>query len=397
MSERASHRKIKAVVGFAFGIILGIVLYMILDFALEYHWKHALIITSIATLFMALSLALTVRARCVAALMLPTLCTSKGRGAIYAIIIGLLLSGPIQNIYSNSEETSNSMSCSAEMAVNTSREIQQASQEVLNNYVRALARSVDKLHEATQTVSEVFRPIDQGVDVLQQLLSEAGETLRYAVTTCDDVLGSAYDFCNESLQKAYIDCKRALGGKVSKRSITFRRVCGSFSTEATRNIRVYVVHSRQKRQGISGACEILNVAEACKLLKLDVVCGFPGELNNFIENNLVNILMQLQRLHDMFVVDINFDVYWENRQRLNGSVKAVQEAVRQELRQSHDIIKQIFSVSDKILALSLVWLAIRSYNYYWKFCTKDKFDNFYITSAFKKMERTSKIGSENNP
>lgn len=59
MSERASHRKIKAVVGFAFGIILGIVLYMILDFALEYHWKHALIITSIATLFMALSLALT--------------------------------------------------------------------------------------------------------------------------------------------------------------------------------------------------------------------------------------------------------------------------------------------------------------------------------------------------
>lgn len=57
------------------------------------------------------------------------------------------------------------------MAVNTSREIQQASQEVLNNYVRALARSVDKLHEATQTVSEVFRPIDQGVDVLQQLLS----------------------------------------------------------------------------------------------------------------------------------------------------------------------------------------------------------------------------------
>lgn len=58
----------------------------------------------------------TVRARCVAALMLPTLCTSKGRGAIYAIIIGLLLSGPIQNIYSNSEETSNSMSCSAEVS-----------------------------------------------------------------------------------------------------------------------------------------------------------------------------------------------------------------------------------------------------------------------------------------
>lgn len=140
----------------------------------------------------------------------------------------------------------------------------------------------------------------------------------------------------------------------------------------------------------AGACEILNVAEACKLLKLDVVCGFPGELNNFIENNLVNILMQLQRLHDMFVVDINFDVYWENRQRLNGSVKAVQEAVRQELRQSHDIIKQIFSVSDKILALSLVWLAIRSYNYYWKFCTKDKFDNFYITSAFKKMDEHRK-------
>lgn len=59
MSERASHRKVKAVVGFLVGIILGIVLYMVLDFGLEYHWKHALIITSVATLFMALCLALT--------------------------------------------------------------------------------------------------------------------------------------------------------------------------------------------------------------------------------------------------------------------------------------------------------------------------------------------------
>lgn len=58
----------------------------------------------------------TVRARCVAMLMLPTLCTSKGRAALYAIIIGVLLSGPIQNIYMNAEETSNAMSCSAEVS-----------------------------------------------------------------------------------------------------------------------------------------------------------------------------------------------------------------------------------------------------------------------------------------
>ncbi|KAJ8042716.1 DC-STAMP domain-containing protein 2 [Holothuria leucospilota] len=356
MSERSSHRKIKALVGFVFGIILGICLYMVLDFALEYEWKAALIITSVASLFMAVSLALTVRARCVAALMFPTLCTSKGRAAIYAIIIGLLLAGPIQNIYINAEVTSQSMSCSAEMAVNHSRALQQASQEVLDSYVRALVNSVVKLQEAVSTVNEIFQPIDEGINLIQGGLQNVADVLQDAATICDEIIGSAYKDCRDTLSMAYEDCKQALTGTPK----------------------------------ISQVCEVLNAAEACELLNLGGVCQFPSTIDTFIDNTIGNMLDSIENLRQMLVVDVDFSTYWDNRQKLNGSIKAIQKAVKEDLQSTHDIIMKIFSVSDKILALSLLWLAIRSYGYYWKFCTKDKFDNFYITPAFKKMDEHRK-------
>ena len=50
-----------------------------------------------------------------ALLMVPTLCTQRGRAAFLAIVVALLLSGPINNIFINANEVSNSMSCSAEV------------------------------------------------------------------------------------------------------------------------------------------------------------------------------------------------------------------------------------------------------------------------------------------
>lgn len=53
------------------------------------------------------------------------------------------------------------------MAVNHSRALQQASQEVLDSYVRALVNSVVKLQEAVSTVNEIFQPIDEGINAIQ--------------------------------------------------------------------------------------------------------------------------------------------------------------------------------------------------------------------------------------
>ena len=50
-----------------------------------------------------------------ALLMLPTLGTQRGRAAILTIVVALLLKGPVNNIFLNATEVSNSMSCSAEV------------------------------------------------------------------------------------------------------------------------------------------------------------------------------------------------------------------------------------------------------------------------------------------
>lgn len=61
-----------------------------------------------------------VHCRCVGALLLPSVCTTRGRIAFLVIITGFLLDGPVTNVYTNMAEVSRSMSCSAEQSYNQS-------------------------------------------------------------------------------------------------------------------------------------------------------------------------------------------------------------------------------------------------------------------------------------
>ncbi|XP_038057389.1 uncharacterized protein LOC119728981 [Patiria miniata] len=359
LSDRKSHRKLKGIVGALAGLVLGCCLFLGVYYGLEYSLIASIVITVVATIIMCLSLALTVRARCVAALMVPTLCTSRGRAAFLAVIVTLLLTGPIDNIYTNAKVASESMSCSAELAKNQTKLIQDAAKEIFDVYVRNLMDSVRKLQDAAEAVHDAFRPVENVLNEFVQIIGNAGEALRAAASMCRQIINGAYKDCSTGVNIAYKDCRAALGQVPDIGSARLDEVCN-----------------------------LLNFGqEVCGLLRnADGICEAPTLLDDLIDTALKATQGALEDLRRVFDTDVDFETYWENRQNQSQSFESIQGAIQQELEDSLSFLNSAFSIVDKIVALSVLFLLFRSYKYHSKYRTKDRFDNYYVTKEFKLLD-----------
>ncbi len=115
--EQRSARIVLSVVA---GLSFGLVLFLWMNYALGYSIMVSMIATIAIALLLCILFAASRLCRCVGALLLPSLCTTRGRLAFLIIITGFLLDGPVSNVYNNMVEVSRSMSCSAEQSYNQS-------------------------------------------------------------------------------------------------------------------------------------------------------------------------------------------------------------------------------------------------------------------------------------
>ncbi|XP_072044146.1 uncharacterized protein [Amphiura filiformis] len=361
LSERGTNKGLKAVAGIITGLILGVILLVGLYYGLDYGVIPAVIITAVSTVFMSVCLAFTVRGRCVALLMVPTLCTQRGRAAFLAIVVALLLNGPINNIFINANEVSTSMSCSAELAYNQSQQIKEVAAEVFDQYVKNLEKTVTNLQDLADGVQGVFQPIENGLDAVQGGLNAASDVLSEASRRCRQVITGAYLDCTNSLNQAYRDCKRELSA-----SKAF------------------------KGSNIEAICEVVNLGGACKLLRVEGLCEAPALMDQWVDDAARRTLQALQDMRSSFEVDVDFSLYWAERMNTSRSFASVQEAVEKELDEKIEYMDLAFSIANKLLALSVLWLCFQSYQYHMKYRTKDRFDNFYVTKEFKKLDAKRK-------
>ena len=101
-------------------MFLGLTVFAVMYFYLDYWIWIALGISGATCLVLCIAFTASRLCCCVAALVLPSMCTPSGRVATLFLLSGLLLDGPVTNIYRNMAEMSRSMGCSAEQSYNQS-------------------------------------------------------------------------------------------------------------------------------------------------------------------------------------------------------------------------------------------------------------------------------------
>lgn len=104
--------------------------------------------------------------RCVVSVLLPSVCTARGRLAVVVAISGLLLAGPVTDVYRSVGEISRSMGCSAEQSYGQMMLFLRP----FDTMMAQLNGTVGRLQEAAKNVGDGLRPLDEGLgDVEMEL------------------------------------------------------------------------------------------------------------------------------------------------------------------------------------------------------------------------------------
>lgn len=145
------------------GLLMGFLLFLWMYYYLAYTFFISVAVSATLAIFLCIGYALSRLCRCTGALLLPSLCTTRGRISFMILITGFLLGGPISNIYLNMAEISRSMACSAEQAYNQTMLLL----EPFDAMMRQLDHTIHVLQHSSHQVSVGLKPLDDGLEVVE--------------------------------------------------------------------------------------------------------------------------------------------------------------------------------------------------------------------------------------
>lgn len=145
------------------GQAIGIVLFLWMFYHLDYCFLVSASISGTVALLLSVFLALSRVCRCLSSILLPSLCTARGRLSFIIVISGLLLSGPVSNVYVSVHEISRSMGCSAEQSYNQ----MMLFLKPFDSMMAQLNGTIGRLQEAAVNVSRGLRPLDDGLSSVE--------------------------------------------------------------------------------------------------------------------------------------------------------------------------------------------------------------------------------------
>ena len=163
-------RSLRLVVSVLCGLLSGFLLFLWMYHALRYSFLAALIAGTSLVALASVAFTASRLCRCIGAILLPSLCTTRGRIAFLILIGGFLLDGAVTNVYQNMEEVSRSMACSTEQSYNQSMLLLQP----FDAMMLQLNSTVDRLQRASADIGHSLRPLSDGLEVMEMDL-ETGD------------------------------------------------------------------------------------------------------------------------------------------------------------------------------------------------------------------------------
>ncbi|CAG2185148.1 unnamed protein product [Mytilus edulis] len=354
-SDRNEFTCLKAIFGIFSGILTGGILFVLLIYSFGFALDIAGYISIGVTALACLGLALSVHVRCIVVLMIPSLFTGRGRVAILAVILGLLLSRPIKNISINTSEVSRSMACSTELFQNQSHSLRQQLQVPIEQIKEALGKQAEDIKRLGTAIDKAIGPIYKALVAVKNGVKLVSGALDTASQECDKVMNGVYYDCVRELNKAYSACKNTLN-----------------------DVKKYV-----PGLDLTPICKILDIEQVCVIVKPSFVCSPVKTLDNAAEKLAESAVNLVKEVNKWFQLNIIKKSQIDNVYNASKTAKELIAEVDAALTDKKITFTYIVEIMSKLLALSLLLLLTQSFFYLKNYLAKDEFDNIYITSQFK--------------
>ncbi|XP_046561534.1 DC-STAMP domain-containing protein 2-like [Haliotis rubra] len=390
-SRSDEHRRIKAALGVLVGILLGGGLFVALRFSFQYSYSVAGGIAGAATLVMCVLLAVSVRARCVTALMSVSIFTGKGRAAFLSIIGGLLLMGPVTNIVNNTNEVADTMACITELAYNQSQMLQQRLEEPLKQVQDTLLDTASRIREITDKISAAFGGLKQGFSAVSGGLDQAANAFQKATRVCRASYGSVFSKCANVLSGAERSCRREISSitdKLNPGSVVDKIKGGlkGFIFRRKRDVESDPIKSRHTRAIADDICSVLKVGELCNGLKNIDLCSPLSLADNVITDGIKKILTEIRKVEGLFKFQLKNVGVVSGNANSSRSASDILDGIRTDLKEKLDVAYFVVNVINRVLSLVITLVLIQAFLYSKNYLSNLRFDNIYLTRQLKALD-----------
>ncbi|XP_071088180.1 DC-STAMP domain-containing protein 2-like [Haliotis cracherodii] len=394
-SRADEHRGIKAALGVLVGVLLGGGLFAALHFSFQYSFSVAGGIAGAATLVMCVLLAVSVRARCVTALMSVSIFTGRGRAAFLSIIAGLLLMGPVTNIVNNTNEVADTMACITELAYNQSQMLQQRLQEPLQQVKETLLQTASDIRDTTDEISKAFGGLKKGFAAVSGGLEKASSAFQEASRVCRASYGSVFSKCANVLSGAERSCRQKISSVTDKlnpgnvvdkikgglKGFIFRRKRDVIPAESD-----HAKRSRHTRAIADDICSVLKAGQLCNGLKSIDLCSPLSLADNAITNGVKEVLNEIRKVEGLFNFQLRNIGEVSGQANSSGSASEILDSIRTDLKEKLDVAFFIVNVINRVLSFLIMLVLIQAFFYSKKYLSNLRFDNIYLTKQMKALD-----------
>ncbi|XP_071788132.1 E3 ubiquitin-protein ligase DCST1-like [Asterias amurensis] len=359
---------VRTVLGLAFGGLLGAGLYVSIVDKLNYPEKERQLFGGVLTLLLAVGFACSVQVRCIVLLSVPTFFGRFGRSLITSYAIFLLVTGPMNNIMLNADESSRAISCTTDLTFNHSKEIFKLLYKPFHDAFIDAGIRQDAIDDDAETMKSRFRYY------VEEIEGDRFEKLRKfneEEKTSDSI---KQGFNLKSLRR----CKDVFVEGLAECEPAYHRVW------ATCKERYPVWHLI--------VCLPLHAFTVCSLLRL--LEGFCPSLPNQPKKTIemfMRVKNGFRSLTKNFKVklkwkSIHFPVHLLN----TTAIEAVVRKMNHEIHIKKQWLDALVFIVEVLLSFAFVLVFISASGYNTKYLKDIDFDNVYMTAYFRRIDARRK-------
>ncbi|XP_051575689.1 DC-STAMP domain-containing protein 2-like [Myxocyprinus asiaticus] len=347
------------------GFVLGLVLASVYGMTALYIQNHDLwfcvITTGVLATFAGFGSGLSDRVRTNVMLMLPMLCSMRGKNFILFLICTLVIQGPVSNTMENVELAADSVVCGAELLMNQT-------QQLLERTANPLQPALKKIKEMARNAYSMAGRAQNFITALTEPVRHVAHTLRNVLhflvnigDVCNDKLGMPHQKCTGLFDEASEDCMELLS--------VFSFLCHLL-------------------EGFRPLCGLAHVGQ--------LFCILPSYIADHMKTALAfPTIAAFDRIKKEFEFNIStsshFDLQLNNSQSMQDAAQNIMEEVSEELGLLWEL-KVLLAYMGFFLLLFMYLQAVLYKN---RYLHNDEFENIYITDQFIELDRKlSRQGKE---
>ncbi|KAM8870282.1 DC-STAMP domain-containing protein 2 isoform 5-T5 [Spinachia spinachia] len=292
------------------------------------------------------------------AVLLPTLCSARGKSFLFFLFASVLLTGPVDNTLQNMERAAASLVCGAELAANQTQELMQRAATPLLSALKSIRLISRNVHAVAGRVQSFIIALTDSVRHVARTLRNVLHFLVDIGEECNARLGSPYRKCRAVFAEARTDCAALLG--------EFDFLCD-------------IVDAFLPLCGLARAGELF--------------CVIPSYIASFLKKRLAApTVAAFQRMKQEFDFNISTSMTFDLEANSSRSLHQVAQDIMEEVSSDLHIFQKI---SEPLMYGGLVLLVLsflRAVRYKRRYLRELDFDNVYITKLFEKLNQQVALG-----